>query len=70
MKAKEREARLEAIRSGVNNAVETVVVDKAMTAKEAWESLESFASDGLCAYGFDDRMSKEEIEFAKSCYPL
>ena len=59
-----------AIESGVHNAVDTVVVDKAMATGKAYENLSSFVQDGLSCYGLDDEVSGADLEYAKSCWPL
>ena len=62
--------RQEAIESGVRNAVDTVLLDKSMTRDQAYAQLADFVSDGLSAAGLDDRVSAEEIEFARRMFPI
>ena len=59
-----------AIESGVQNAVDTVVLDKAMGRDEAYARLEDFASDGLSCYGLDDSLTPAELAYAQSCFPI
>jgi hypothetical protein len=62
--------RREAIESGVANAVDTVIVDKAMLADQAYEWLENFAGDALAGWGHDDRLRPAELSYARSLWPL
>jgi hypothetical protein len=57
-------------KSGVRNAVDTVVVDKAMTAAEAYRQLAGFVSDGLSTHGCSDLVAPEELQFARSLWPF
>jgi len=62
--------REEAIETGVRNATDTVVVDKAMTAEKAFENLSAFVSDGLHCHGLDDQVSRADLEYAKLYWSL
>lgn len=63
-------ARKRAIESGVRNAVDTVVIDKAMSRDEAFRQLEGFISDGLSSAGERDKVSPEELAFARNIFPI
>lgn len=59
-----------AIEIGIANAVDTVVLDKAMRAAEAYQRLDDFVSDALSAHGFPDRLTDEDLGYAKGIWPL
>lgn len=58
------------IESGVANAVDTVVVDKAMTAAEAYRRLADFVTDGLSTHGIASSATARDLEYAKTLWPL
>jgi hypothetical protein len=62
--------RQNAILSGVNNAVDTVIVDKAMTADEAYRMLDSFVQDGMNSHGLDDVLTAKDRKYARDLWPL
>lgn len=62
--------RKQAIDSGVANAIDTVCIDKEMTAEQAFAQLESVVADGLSCYGLSDIVTAEESAYAKTCWPL
>jgi hypothetical protein len=63
-------ARREAIESGVRNAVDTVTIDKAMSDTMAYECLKEFIQDALSSRGLIDIVSRKEMIYARSIYPL
>lgn len=65
-----RAQRQDAIERGISNAVDTVFIDKAMTAEQAFENLKSFIQDTLSSDGLDDTVTDVDMKFAKSRFPL
>jgi len=70
MKTTLTQQRREAIESGVSNAVDTVVVDKAMTRDEAFGLLEGFVADGLNCHGLSDTVTDTDLSYAKRMFPI
>lgn len=62
--------RQDVILSGVNNAVDTVVTDKAMTPEEAYRMLDAFVSDALNGYGLDDMLTEKDRKYARQLWPF
>lgn len=62
--------RNEAIDSGIYNMMDTIYVDKSMTERDAIRSLKTFVADGLNCYGFDDNVTKSDMEYALSMCSL
>ena len=62
--------RRNAIEDGVRNAVETVVVDKALSRDQAFRMLSEFVSDGLACAGLCDKVTAADLEYAKSYFPI
>lgn len=58
------------IESGVNNAVDTVFIDKEMSLQSVKEQLESFVSDGLNCHGLNDIVTKRDMRYAREIFPL
>ncbi|MHA2279900.1 MAG: hypothetical protein ACXAC5_03360 [Promethearchaeota archaeon] len=62
--------RQEAIQLGVQNAVDTVVADKAMTTEQAFRMLTEFVSETLNNYGFGDNITETDLKYAQSLWPI
>jgi hypothetical protein len=59
-----------AITSGVENAVDTVVIDRAMSAKVAYEQLGEFVQSALSQAKLTDIVTQKDMSFAKNLWPL
>lgn len=64
------ETRKQAIMSGVSNAVDTVIVDRAMTRDEAYRLLKDFISDSLTSAGLSDDISAADMNYARMLFPI
>ena len=64
-----RKKRLDAIESGVNNAVDTVFEGN-MDRDKAYSMLKEFCSDGLNCAKLEDSVSREELNWAQLRFPI
>jgi len=59
-------SRQDAMDNGIDNMVETVFVEKAMTPNRAVEMFEDFIQDGLQSSGYSDILTDDERSRMKS----